>query len=73
MTEEEGTYGILSKRRRRRERTISYDMVNIESEVDTDVTGYYEVLYTFEDTISETGTGKVRLYVVVTDGGKGTR
>ena len=48
-------------------------MVGIESEVDTDVTGYYEVIYSFEDTVSNTGIGKVRLYVVVTDGGNGTR
>ena len=51
------------------QRTISYDRVYIESEVNTDVIGSYEVLYSFEDTISKTGTGKVRLYVVVTDGG----
>ena len=73
LTEEEGTYENPVVAQGETQRTISYDMVDIESEVDTDVTGYYEVLYTFEDTISETGTGKVRLYVVVTDGGKGTR
>lgn len=73
LTEEEGTYENPVASQGETRRTISYDMVDIESEVDTDVTGYYEVLYTFEDTISETGTGKVRLYVVVTDGGKGTR
>ena len=73
LTEEEGTYENPVAAQGETRRTISYDMVDIESEVDTDVTGYYEVLYTFEDTISKTGTGKVRLYVVVTDGGKGTR
>ena len=73
LTEEEGTYENPVAAQGETQRTISYDMVDIESEVDTDVTGYYEVLYTFEDTIFETGTGKVRLYVVVTDGGKGTR
>lgn len=73
LTEEEGTYENPVAAQGETQRTISYDMVDIESEVDTDVTGYYEVLYTFEDTISKTGTGKVRLYVVVTDGGKGTR
>ena len=73
LTEEEGTYENSVAAQGEMRKTISYDMVDIESEVDTDVTGYYEVLYTFEDTIFETGTGKVRLYVVVTDGGKGTR
>ena len=74
LTEEEGTYGKNpTTAQMEMQRTISYDMVDIESEVDTDVTGYYEILYSFEDTVSKTGTGKVRLYVVVTDGGKGTR
>ena len=41
----------------------------IESEVDTDVTGCYEVIYTFEDTVNGTGTAAERLYVVVTEGG----
>lgn len=69
MTEEEGTYGSPAEAQEETQRTISYDRVYIESEVDTDVIGSYEVLYSFEDTISKTGTGKVRLYVVVTDGG----
>ena len=69
MTEEEGTYGSPAEAQEEAQRTISYDRVYIESEVDTDVIGSYEVLYSFEDTISKTGTGKVRLYVVVTDGG----
>lgn len=73
LTEEEGTYENPVAVQEDTRKTISYDMVDIESEVDTDVTGYYEVLYSFEDTLSSTGTGKVRLYVVVTDGGKGTR
>ena len=69
MTEEEGTYGSPAEAQEEAQRTISYDRVYIESEVNTDVIGSYEVLYSFEDTISKTGTGKVRLYVVVTDGG----
>ena len=69
MTEEEGTYGSPAEAQEEAQRTIGYDRVYIESEVDTDVIGSYEVLYSFEDTISKTGTGKVRLYVVVTDGG----
>ena len=70
VAEEKGNYGSSSEAQEETQRTISYDMVNIESKVDTDVTGYYEVLYSFEDKIFKTGTGKVRLYVVVTDGGK---
>ena len=73
LTEEEGTYENYVAAQGETRRTISYDMVGIESEVDTDVTGYYEVIYSFEDTVSNTGIGKVRLYVVVTDGGNGTR
>ena len=69
MTEEEGTYGSPAEAQEEAQRTISYDRVYIESEVNTDVIGSYEVLYSFEDTISKTGIGKVRLYVVVTDGG----
>ena len=41
---------------------------SIESDVETDVPGYYEVVYSFEDTEFATGTGKARLYVVVTEG-----
>ena len=73
VTEEEGTFGNLAETQEETQRTLSYEMVDIESAVDTDVPGYYEVLYSFEDTIFKTGTGKVRLYVVVTDGGTGTR
>ena len=35
--------------------------------------GYYEVLYSFQDTVSTTGTGKARLYVVVTDRRNGAK
>ena len=73
VTEEEGTFGNPAETQEETQRTLSYEMVDIESAVDTDVPGYYEVLYSFEDTIFKTGTGKVRLYVVVTDGGTGTR
>lgn len=53
--------------------TIEYDRVDIESDVDTDVSGYYEVVYSYQDTVSKTGTGKARLYVVVTDGRNGAK
>ena len=55
------------------ENTIEYDRVEIESDVDTDVSGYYEVVYSYQDTVSKTGTGKARLYVVVTDGRNGAK
>ena len=44
-------------------------MIEIDSDVDTDVTGYYEVVYSFEDTVENTGTGHARLYVVILEGG----
>lgn len=72
LTEEEGTYGNADATQEESRLTINYEMVDIESEVDINATGYYEVLYSFKDTMSKTGTGKVRLFVVVTDGGKGT-
>ena len=30
--------------------------------------GYYEVTYTFDDTVENTGTGHARLYVVILEG-----
>ena len=50
------------------EKTISYDDVDIESDVETDVSGYYVVDYTFTDTEFDTGTGSAKLYVVVEEG-----
>ena len=67
LTEEEGTYENPAAAQEGTQKTIGFDLVDIESEVDTDVTGYYEVLYSFEDSVFKTGTGKVRLYVVVTN------
>ena len=37
-------------------------------EVETDVSGYYVVNYSFTDTEFDTGTGSARLYVVVEEG-----
>ena len=68
MTDEEGTYGARYLSQDETEKTISYDRVDIESDVDTDVSGYYEVMYSFEDTEENTGTGHARLYVVVLEG-----
>ena len=68
LTEDAGTYGMSGTLTEDTEYTIGYDRVDIESDVDTDVSGYYEVIYSFQDTVSTAGTGKARLYVVVTDG-----
>ena len=70
MTEDSGTYGDPSGAAGT-EKTIGYDRVEIDDEVDTDVSGYYEVTYSFEDTEADAGTGKARLYVVVTEGRAG--
>lgn len=63
-----GTYGV-SWLANSPDKTVDYSRVEIESDVDTNVTGYYEVTYAFEDTENNTGTGQNRLYVVVTEGG----
>ena len=68
MTDEAGTYGAQYLSQDETEKTIGYDRVEIESDVDTDVSGYYEVEYSFEDTEENTGTGHARLYVVVLEG-----
>lgn len=68
MTSETETYGN-ARISNESEKTISYDSVEIDSNVDTEVPGYYEVLYSFEDTEFTSGTGNARLYVVVTEGG----
>ena len=64
-----GTYGQRRLSSDNTDKTIDYSELEIESEVDTDVTGCYEVIYTFEDTVNGTGTASERLYVVVTEGG----
>ena len=69
IVEGRGSYGASYVSSDMTDDTISIDDVGIESEVDTSVTGCYEVIYTFEDTVSRTGTDETRLYVVVTEGG----
>lgn len=64
-----GTYGARYVPSDAEDHTINYSDIDIESDVDTDVTGCYEVNYSFEDTVNNTGTGTNRLYVVVTEGG----
>lgn len=68
MTEEAGTYGARYLSPDETENTIGYDRVEIENDVDTDVSGYYELIYSFEDTEENAGTGHARLYVVVLEG-----
>lgn len=68
LTDEMGSYG-RDNVTDDTESTIGVDKVEIESDVDTDVSGYYEVTYSFQDTVTTTGIGKARLYVVVTDMG----
>lgn len=69
MTDETGTYGARYLPQDETDKTIGYDRVDIESNADTDVSGYYEVTYSFEDTEEKTGTGHARLYVVVLERG----
>ena len=73
LTDGVETYGAAFVPQDADDDTVGYYRVDIESDVDTDVTGYYEVVYSFEDTEFDTGTGKARLYVVVTEGGAGLR
>ena len=69
LVENGGTYGLRWLPADNTDKTIDYSRVEIESDVDTHVTGCYEVVYTFEDTENYSGTGTNRLYVVVTEGG----
>ena len=48
-------------------RVIAADRITVNGNVNTAVPGNYEAVYTFEDTEHGTGTGSVRLYVVVTE------
>lgn len=64
-----GTYGLKYQSGDENENTIDYSYIDIDSDIDTDITGCYEVNYSIEDTVKGTGTGTARLYVVVTEGG----
>ena len=68
MTDEAGTFGASYVPQDETDKTIGYSRVDIESDVDPDVSGYYEVSYSFEDTVENTGTGHARLYVVILEG-----
>ena len=68
LTDEDGTYGASYVAPDNTDKTVSYSRVDIESDVDPDAAGYYEVVYSMDDTVFSTGTGKARLYVVVTEG-----
>ena len=67
MTDGEGTYHPSYYETEEGD-TISYNDVDIDSDVETDVSGYYVVNYSFTDTEFGTGTGSARLYVVVEEG-----
>lgn len=64
-----GTYGQRWLPADNTDKTVDYSLVEIDSDVDTEVTGCYTAVYTFEDTVNGSGTGMGRLYVVVTEGG----
>lgn len=65
---EGGTYGARYVPADETNETINYSEIDIESDVDTDVTGCYEVVYRIYDSINGTGEGTSRLYVVVSEG-----
>ena len=46
---------------------IDAGRINVTGNVNTTIPGNYEVIYTYEDAENGTGTGSVRLYVVVTE------
>ena len=48
-------------------RVIAADRITVNGNVNTAVPGNYEAVYNYEDTEHGTGTGSVRLYVVVTE------
>ena len=69
LTDSDGTYGASYLSPDNTDKTIGLNRVDIESDVDTDVSGYYEVVYSIDDTVYATGIGNARLYVVVKEGG----
>ena len=69
FVEKDGTYGGDGLPEEAAENTIDYSHAVIESDVDTTAAGNYVVKYSVSDPQYNTGTGTVRLYVVVTEGG----
>ena len=67
FTDEEGTYSETEAAESVTGNTINYRYVGIESSVNPEVAGNYEVQYTFSDGMGI--TGMATLYVVVTEGG----
>ena len=65
---EGGTYGANYIPAGEKDKTINFDEIDIKSDVDTDVTGCYEVVYSIYDSVNGTGSGTSRLYVVVSEG-----
>ena len=66
FTKEEGTYSVADAAEGTQGNTINYEYVGIESNVNPEVAGNYEVQYTFSDGMGI--TGMTTLYVVVTEG-----
>ena len=66
---ENGTYGAAEEVETGAERTIDLSRFTVSGDVDTNTPGSYEVTVSLEDSVYETGTGTVRMYVVVNEGG----
>ena len=67
FTSEAGTYSATDAPEGAQGNTINYGYAGIESNVNPEVAGNYEVQYTFSDGMGI--TGMTTLYVVVTEGG----
>ena len=67
--EEDGTYGVVEEYEKGQERTIDLNRFTVSGDVDTNTPGCYEVSVSLQDSVYETGTGTVRMYVVVKEGG----
>ena len=69
FVQKNGTYGKADSDEKAESRTIDHSRVVTTGSVDTNTAGCYEIIYSLEDAVSGTGTGSVRMYVVVTEGG----
>lgn len=64
----EESYGTWRDSQTESDRTVSYERVDVDGDVNTTITGCYEINYSFEDNVFDTGIGSTRLYVVVIEG-----
>ena len=69
---EGGTYGSEEESNSDTEGTIDRNLIEMTGNLDTNTPGCYELIYSVNDEVNETGTGISRLYVVVTEGGART-